>query len=301
MIPEIDRFLRHLEDERQLSPHTIEAYRGDLHDLAAFLTEYRGSPDWMWTDVDRLALRSFLGECLRRGLAKRTIARKLSSVRGLFRFLHLEGVIQVNPATSVRSPRRDRPLPDHVARQGIDRLFSLAETRADRNTLEDSRLLLMLELLYGSGLRLAELHGLDLEECQFDGERVKVRGKGRKERIVPVTGAALRAWRRYEPRRRETGAQSGSGPLLVNADGVRISRRSIQRGVGEILKSAGEGEGLSVHSLRHSFATHLLDGGADLMAVKELLGHASLSTTGIYTHTSKERLKQVYRKAHPRS
>lgn len=301
MRSELRLFLRHLEDERQLAPNTVAAYRRDLLELERFLTSYLGTPEWAWDAVDRLALRSFLGEGQRRGLTRRTLGRKLSAARGLFKFLHLEELIPTNPTRAVRSPKRERPLPELVGRAGVDRLFALAESRAAENTLAGTRALLALELLYGSGIRLSELHDLDLELMDLAGEQMKVRGKGRKERIVPFTSSALRALRRYEPRRAETGANPGRGAVLVNEKGARLSRRSIQRVVGGLLEAAGEEAGVSVHSLRHSFATHLLDEGADLMAVKELLGHSSLSTTQIYTHTSRDRLKQVYRKAHPRA
>lgn len=299
--PMAAEFLRHLADERQLSPNTVRAYERDLGDLAEFLTGYYGTPDWRWSHVDRLTLRSFMGWGKRRGLARRTLARKLSAVRTFFRFLHLEGSLERNPARAIRGPRGGRRLPGHLAEAGIGRVFAIAEADAAENTLKGTRTLLILELLYGSGLRLAELHGLDLGALDRVGDQVRVLGKGRKERIVPVTTPALTALRRYEPRREETGAPSGRGPLLVNPKGERLSRRSVQSSVRELLERAGESDGVSVHSLRHSFATHMLDGGADLMAVKELLGHVSLSTTQIYTHTSKERLRSVYRNAHPRS
>ncbi len=299
-------YLRVLADERQLSPHTVASYRRDLEDLRRFLGEYWGREDWDWGEVDRLALRSFLGWCQRRGLARRTIGRKLSAVRGLFRHLHQEGVVAGNPTRGMRSPRQQRKLPGHLSRSEVEALFRLAEARAGENTLAGTRDLVILELLYGSGLRLSELQGLDEEGVDLVGEQVRVRGKGRKERIVPLTRAAVRALRRYEPRRIEAlarggGEGGGRRPLLVNARGRRLSRRSIQRSVAALLEQAASLRGLSVHSLRHTFATHLLDAGADLMAVKELLGHVSLSTTRIYTHTSQERLKKVYRQAHPRS
>jgi integrase/recombinase XerC len=293
-------FLRHLEDERRLSPHTVVAYRRDLADLSEFLTGYYGTPGWTWEDVDRLTLRAFMGWGQRKGLARRTLARKLSGVRAFFRYLHLEEVLPKNPARSMRAPKGGRSLPAHVGRAGIDRLFDLAETRAAENTLTGTRNLLVLELLYGSGLRLSELVGLDYAGIDPVDEQLRVLGKGRKERIVPLTGAAIRALRRYEPRREETGARPGRGALLVNQKGKRLSARSVQKAVQELLDAAGD-EGTSVHSLRHSFATHLLDAGADLMAVKELLGHESLSTTQIYTHTSRDRLRSAYRDAHPRS
>ena len=301
----VGEFLLHLEKERQLSPNTVTAYRGDLDDLSTFLTQYYGTPDWGWEHVDRLTLRSFMGWLKRKDLAKRTVARKLSAVRTFFRFLHLEERLERNPVRAVRAPRLEKRLPAYATRKDVQAVFDVAEARAAENTLAGTRNLVVLELLYGSGLRLSELHALDLPAMDLVGEQVKVAGKGRKERIVPLTRRAVTAVRRYEPRRAE--ALSSDAPradrqaLLVNPRGRRLSRRGIQRVVGELLEAAGSDEELSTHSLRHSFATHLLDAGADLMAVKELLGHVSLSTTQIYTHTSKERLKQVYRDAHPRS
>jgi integrase/recombinase XerC len=302
---QVAAFLKVLGHERQLSDHTVSAYTRDLGDLTRFLTEYLGTPDWEWDAVDRLTLRSFLGWCLRRGLSRRTIGRKLSAIRGFFRFLHLEDRLPLNPARAMRAPKAEKRLPGHLSRPETDAIFRLAEARAAENTLQGTRTLVILELLYGSGLRLSELQGLDLRSIDPRAEQVKVRGKGKKERIVPLTRRSLQALDRYELRRQEA-LSKGEAPadpdaILVNARGGRLSRRSIQRAVRDILESAAADQGLSVHSLRHSFATHLLDAGADLMAVKELLGHVSLSTTQIYTHTSKERLKKVYKQAHPRS
>lgn len=298
-------FLRHLEDERQLSPNTVTAYRRDLADLADFLTGYHGTPEWGWDGVDRLTLRSFMGWGHRKGLSRRTVARKLSAARAFFRFLHLEERIERNPARALRAPKTEKRLPAWVGRGDLEAVFRLAEARAAENSLQGARDLVILELLYGSGLRLSELHGMDLPDLDLLGDQVKVRGKGRRERIVPLTRAAVTAVRRYQPRRVEAlAADAGATDrraLLLNRSGHRLSRRSIQKIVGRLLEEAGGGAEGSVHSLRHSFATHLLDAGADLMAVKELLGHVSLSTTQIYTHTSRERLKRVYRDAHPRS
>ena len=301
MREEIRVFLRHLSHERQLSPNTIAAYERDLGNLETFTTGYLGTPTWGWAGVDRLTLRSFLGSCHAEGLSKRTIARKLSALRTFFRFLHQDERISVNPARGIRSPRGDRRLPGHLARRATEQLFSVAEKRAEEDTLTGARTLLVLELLYGSGIRLSELHGMNLEEIDQAGGQVRVRGKGRKERIVPLTASALRALRGYAPRRTDIVGSSMQGPLLVNQRGARLSRRSIQRCVRSLIQEVGGEDRVSVHSLRHSFATHLLDAGADLMAVKELLGHASLSTTQIYTHTSKERLSRVYQAAHPRA
>jgi len=299
---EVQDFLKHLQDERQLSPNTVRAYRRDLHQLETFLSEFFGRDDWSWEDdeVDRLALRAFMGWCARRGLAKRTMARKLAASRTFFAFLHREGRRPTNPARSLRGPKLEARLPGHLTPGDVSDVFDHAESLAAENTLAGTRMLVVLELLYGSGIRLSELHGADLGSIDVARGRIRVVGKGRKQRIVPVTGRALRALARYEPRRQEVLAPEERA-LLVNARGGRLSRRSIQGIVRRAFEQAAGARGLSTHALRHSFATHLLDAGAELLAVKELLGHVSLSTTQIYTHTSKERLLRVYRGAHPRS
>ncbi len=296
-----EAFLRHLGGERQLAVHTIDAYRRDLAEFEGFLTEYTGTPEWEWTGVDRLTLRSFLGWLKRRSLARKSVARKLSGIRSFLRFLHREERIPRNPARGLRSPKGEHRLPGYFGRHEIDLLFERAAEQAELNTLEGTRTLLILELLYGSGLRLSELQQLDLEELDAARGLVRVRGKGKKERVVPLTQAALRALARYAPRRAETAPSRYTGPVLVNRTGARLSRRTVQRSVRGLIEATGGEAGLSVHSLRHSFATHLLDAGADLMAVKELLGHSSLSTTQIYAHTSMERLSRVYRECHPRA
>jgi integrase/recombinase XerC len=302
--PEVGDFLRHLEKERRLSANTVKAYARDLRELSQFLSRYLGHDGWHWSGVDRLALRGFLGSCRRRGLTRRTVARKLSAARSFFRYLHLEGRIPSDPTRAVRTPKVDRRLPGHLTPADVRAVFSEAEHRAATNTLQGTRDLVILELLYGSGLRLSELHGLEVGSLDRESRLVRVVGKGNKERLVPVTTAALRAVSRYEPRRTEAlagSSRSDPGALLVNARGGRLSRRSIQEAVRRCLRVAAGTQGLSAHALRHSFATHLLEQGADLMAVKELLGHVSLSTTQIYTHTTKERLLRVYRESHPRS
>jgi len=299
-----EAFLRHLEQGRQLSPHTLAAYRRDLQDLSEFLDRYYGGADWNWNGVDRLALRAFLAHLARAGLARRTIARKLSAVRSLYRFLHREELVEANPARALRTPRLERRLPAWLTRTDTDRLFQHAETRAATGSFQATRDLALLEVLYATGMRLAELHRLDWNDLDLVGDAVKVRGKGRKERILPLGRSATRALRRYEPRRAELiAARPGADrhAVFLSRHGRRLSRRQIQLVVRRAIQDAARHEGLSTHSLRHSFATHLLDAGADLMAVKELLGHASLSTTRIYTHTSRERLRRVYDQAHPRA
>jgi len=298
---EVRDFLRHLADERQLSGHTVEAYELDLRQLSEFLTGYLGHADWRWADedVDRLALRGFMGWLGRKGLSKRTVGRKLSATRSFFRFLHGEDRIPRNPASAVRAPKTEKTLPGHLTRGDVRDVFAEAEKRAAQNTLSSARDLVILELLYGSGLRLSELYAVDLDSIDRGSKLVRVMGKGRKERIVPVSDASLRAIAHYEPRRAEVPNRTDDA-LLVNARGGRLSRRSIQTAVSACFEVASGARGLSVHALRHSFASHLLEAGADLLAVKELLGHVSLTTTQIYTHTTKDRLLRVYRDAHPR-
>lgn len=300
--PEVEGFLRHLANERQLAQNTLKAYRRDLQELESFLTDYLGRTSWAWSDddVDRLALRAFMGASARRGLSKRSVARKLTAARTFLSFLHLEERIPSNPGRTIRAPKLERRLPGHLTRSDVDAVFEFAERAAEGNTLAGTRTLAVMELLYGSGLRLSELHGLDSGDIDRATKQMRVMGKGSKERIVPLTDAALRAVERYELRRREV-AQPDEVALLVNPRGHRLSRRSIQSTVRTCLEHAAGARGLSTHALRHTFATHLMEAGADLLAVKELLGHVSLSTTQIYTHTSKERLLRVYREAHPRS
>lgn len=297
----INVFLRELADGRQLSAHTVAAYRRDLSELANFLDTYFQCDDWPWSRVDRNALRRFLGKLAQQQLARRTIARRLSAVRSFFRFLHREDLVQANPARTVRSPKLEKTLPQWLSRGDAERVFAVAENRAAEGGLRGVRDLAIIELFYSTGMRLSELHGLDMDDVDVIGEQVKVRGKGRKERIVPLGAQAITALRRYELRRSEVLGRSDRGAVFINQNGKRLSRRQIQEIVRKAVESGAAEAGMSPHALRHSFATHLLDAGADLLAVKELLGHASLSTTSIYTHTSKERLKKVYQQAHPRA
>lgn len=299
----VDDFIRHIADGRQLSPHTVAAYRQDLAELMRFLDGYYDSESWTWGGVDRIALRAFLGHLSGQGRARRTIARKLSAVRSFYRFLHREELVEANPARAIRSPKLERHLPAWLARGELDRLFQAAETRAAENSFTGTRDLAILETFYATGMRLSELHLLDMADLDLVADQVRVRGKGRKERIVPLGRAAVTALRRYELRRAEVVARTDGDrrAVFLSLRGRRLSRRAIQLIVRHLLDQACDDADLSTHSLRHSFATHLLDAGADLLAVKELLGHASLSTTRIYTHTTRERLKRVYERAHPRA
>lgn len=295
-------YLKHLQDERQLSEHTVQAYRSDIAGFTTFLDGYYGSHDWVWIDIDRLAIRAYLSHLTASALKKRSIARKLSAVRSFFRFLQREGVVTANPARHVRAPRQGRVLPGYLTQREMSQLFALAARGSDGPGWRGARDRALLEILYSAGLRLSEAHGLSMLDLDLEASRVKVRGKGRKERIVPVGRHALSALQVYgRERARQFGPPAPADPLFVSERGVRLSRRQIQRIVTRFISLVAEESGLSTHSVRHSFATHLLDEGADLMAIKELLGHASLSTTQMYAHTSRERLREVYRVAHPRS
>ena len=305
-VPEdVAEFLRHLAKERDVSPHTVLAYRRDLAEFVGFLGGYYGTGSWSWQGVDRLAMRGFLAHLNRRGVGKRTISRTLSGVRSFYRWMHRNEMVESNPARAVGAPKLDKHLPGYLDRAQIDLLFQMAEARAMEGEFTAVRNLAILELFYSTGMRLSELQGLGVSDLDLVSQQAKVRGKGRKERIVPVGDHAVRALRNYEAKRddllrnRRTGVERGA--YFLSRTGKRIGVRMVQKVVSAFLDQIDEDAGLSVHSLRHTFATHLLDAGADLRAVQELLGHASISTTQIYTHTSVERLKQVYQKAHPRA
>ena len=302
---EVAEYLEHLRSERDVSPNTILAYARDLSELVYFFSTYYGGGDWSWQGVDRLAIRGFLAHLTRRGLAKRSIARALSAVRGFYRFLHRNEIVDANPARAVGSPKLERYLPSYLDRAQIDLVFQAAEVRAWEGRFNDVRNLAILELFYSTGMRLSELRGINRGALDLVSQQVKVTGKGRKQRIIPVGDHASLALRNYEAKRdeltRHLGANVDRTAFFLSARGRRLSTRAIQLIVTKFLGQIDESAGLSTHSLRHTFATHLLDAGADLRAVQELLGHASISTTQIYTHTSVERLKQVYRKAHPRA
>lgn len=301
-------FLRYAALERRLSPHTVAAYRRDLKQFERFQSEYLGGAEWSWIEVDRLAIRSFLGWLEGRGLRRSTIQRKLSALRAFYAFLHRTDVVRSNPARLVRAPRRERDLPGYLTRERTDSLFDLlvTEVRSGGSAIA-LRCWALVELIYSCGLRLAEVQGLNVGDVDLSERSVRALGKGDKQRIVPLGTRAAEALSAYMANRSDLATRDGEpppvradAPLFLSVRGHRLSRRQIQRTVTEALRLAADGERLSTHSLRHTFATHLLDGGADLISVKEMLGHASLSTTRIYTHTSVERLKDVHTRSHPR-
>jgi integrase/recombinase XerC len=299
--PEVSAFLTYLDKQRGQSPHTIKAYGRDLEAFTDFCDRHYGGA-WTWTTVDRLGMRGFLGELQRRGLAKRSAARALSAVRSLYRYLQENHGVPNNIARAARVPKLDKRLPTYMDKEQTGALFAWAEARAEGDDFAATRDLAILELFYSTGLRLSELSGMNLEDLDLLSDQAKVRGKGRKERIVPVGSRAVLALRRYLNLREAVVGRAGSDrrAVFVSRLGRRLAPRGVQRAVHAMFDAIG-GDTLRVHSLRHTFATHMLDAGADLRAVQELLGHASLSTTQIYTHTSVERLKKVYNAAHPRA
>ncbi len=286
----IDKFINYLRVERNASDHTIINYKVDLEMFKAFL----GDRDL--ETVDHLALRRFLAEMRTKNYAKRTVARKLASLRSLFRFLYREGLIKKNPITAISTPKLDKKLPIFL---DVDKVAKLLQSPPDDNVagLRDRALL---ETLYSTGIRVSELVGLDVDDVDFISGVIKVLGKGKKERIVPIGEPALKAVRKYIDKRQEEKVRDKDA-IFLNKSGRRLTDRSVRRVINKHIRTCSILEKISPHSLRHSFATHLLDRGADLRSVQELLGHMNLSTTQIYTHVTMDRLKTVYDKAHPRA
>jgi integrase/recombinase XerC len=286
----IEQFCRYLETERNASVHTVSAYRSDLAQFAAFL-EGQGNP--APEAVDHLGIRRYLAQ-LHKGLTKSSIGRKLSAVRALFRYLMREGRLDKNPAELVSTPKKEQRVPFHL---NIDQVFALVETPAAAGELP-LRDRAVLETLYSCGIRVSELTGMNVGDLDLEGGLARVLGKGGKERLVPVGTCARRALAAYL---QERGAPDAAAPLILNARGGRLTRRSVARLVEAHMLLIATMRKVSPHTLRHTFATHLLEGGADLRAIQELLGHASLSTTQKYTHVSLDHLMEVYDKAHPKA
>lgn len=298
-------FASYLADERRFSDRTVLAYAGDLERFSSFWESEFGETPAAKTPlpkIDTLAVRSHLASLHRANLSNRSIARHLSTLRSFFRWACREGYLERNPAKGLPSPRTPRSLPRALT---LPDTTALLESEDDDGFPERERALF--ELLYATGLRVSEAAALDVDDVDLTTRMLKAQGKGRKERIVPFGEEAEEALRAYMPAR---GARRGrtprlptdsSEPLFVNARGGRLTTRSMARALKRRLRAAGLPEEISPHALRHTFATHLLQAGADLRAIQELLGHASLSTTQKYTHLDAARLKDVYRRAHPRA
>lgn len=293
---EIDQFLHYLRFQRKYSDHTLESYRNDLTQFAEFLEGVNGGNHVSLKSVETNHIKDFLGHLLMLGLEKRSIARKLSSIKSLFRYFLREAVIQKNPAAIVTSPKLDKRLPVIINMNQAGKLMELPAS----DTFEGIRDRAILELLYGAGLRLSELLTLQVDNLNFSSDTIRVTGKRNKERILPIGSKAKISLRKYLEARSRT-VKSPNPIVFVNQKGKPLYPLAVQKMVKKYMSRLSEQEHLSPHVLRHAFATHLLDKGADLFAVKELLGHESLSTTQIYTHVSTERLKRVYQQAHPRA
>ncbi|MGD8984762.1 MAG: tyrosine recombinase XerC [Desulfobacteraceae bacterium] len=300
-----DSFIDYLRSQKGYSDHTVKNYQVDLDHFLKFLVNKEKSTEKNQIapeleSIDFLVIREYLGRLYGR-YKRTTIARKLSAIRSFFYFLERKGLVQSNPAADISSPKQGRYIPTHLP---VDEMFRLLEG-PDRAKPLGLRDLAILEVLYSCGIRVSELAGLNLSSIDFDQRLVKVLGKGNKERIVPIGRKALRAIQDCVeatlPLRKKTQRDPQDEPLFINFRGGRLTTRSIGRVVKKYASQCGLMTEITPHSLRHTFATHLLDGGADLRSVQELLGHVSLSTTQKYTHVSLEKLMEVYDKAHPRS
>ena len=293
-------FLDDLEQRRGASGHTVKSYRADLVQFTSFLVDDWGMDPKRLTpeDIDVLTLRGFLAHLHAKGTARSSVARKLAALRSFFRFLTREGRLEKNPARLVSTPRQEKNIPDRMEENDVARLIDCP----DRTEPLGRRDHAILELLYATGLRVSELVGLDRSSIERDAQLVRAQGKGRKERLVPYGEPAAAALEAYLSDRRELARKGpGTDALFLNARGQRLTSRSVHRLVGKYVTEAALRSGLSPHSLRHAFATHLLERGADLRSIQELLGHSSLSTTQKYTHLSTAKLLKVYEKSHPKA
>ena len=295
------RYLRHLRDERNLSPNTLRAYRRDLERFVAFLAvDYLGrAPATLEQgDADPLAVRSYLAGLARAEVGARSRARALSALRGFFRYAVREGARADDPTAGVPAPKQPHRLPRHLRPGEIEQLIEAADGDAPLARRDRA----LLELLYASGLRVGELVGLDWGDIDLEARVLRVLGKGGRERMVPFGRPAEAALRRWSERwAKVRGAGDATEPVFLNHRGGRLTDRSVRRVLDRYVQQAALAAGVHPHTLRHTFATHLLEGGADLRAIQELLGHSSLSTTQKYTHLELDRLLSVYRESHPRA
>ena len=300
----IASFLEYVKKEKGYSDHTIDAYRRDLGQFKTFVGTI-SLPDILGKIMEKRVLRAFTSSMGDQKLRPRSIARKVAALKSFSKYCVRRHLLSHNPAKSIAGPRLDKPLPAYLTqRQALALSSSIQDIHAAAERPLKKRLIFLrnkaiVELFYGSGIRLNELYSLDAGALNFKSSTVRVIGKGKKERIVPLTTQAMDLVREYSLLRAEVNVRGS--PLFVNEQGERLSRRHIERIVSAEIAKVSQQKKKSPHVLRHSFATHLLDGGADIRAVKELLGHASLSTTQVYTHLSKEHILKVYQQAHPRA
>lgn len=290
LIQPIRSFLSSMEIERHYSQNTLRSYDDDLTGFASYLQrQHIGS----YAGVTKQTIRSFLGELYDEGYSKKSIVRKIASLRSFFRYLRQKGIIEGNPTLSLTRPKLEKRLPTFLEERAMEEMFQ--SLVADPNTPHQD--IVILELLYGTGMRVGELTALNVGDIDFVDRTVRVLGKGRKERVIPLGRKA------YEALKQHVGALRGdaSQPLFLGATGKRITQRTVYRIVTRALARVTDADKKGPHVLRHTFATHLLDRGAELTAVKDLLGHESLSTTQGYTHVSADRLRRIYKQAHPKA
>ena len=299
-----DDFLRHLR-ERNASAHTIKAYTGDLDNFAAYIGPRMGPRDWNWKKIDHIAIRGFLSHLYDKGLSKTSVARALAAVRSLYRWLAQEGVVEQNPAKLVSTPRLPKKLPRVPT---IEEMNFVLDGKMPEVASFPERDRLLFELLYGCGIRNSELVGINLDDISMSNEAILIRGKGKKERYVPFGGSALAALAVYLPWRQQllatlkkTMPAKAMPALFVNQRGGRLTTRSVGRIVKRIAVAKGLSPEVHPHTLRHAFGTHMLEEGADLRAIQELLGHERLATTQRYTQLSVKHMMDVYDQTHPRA
>ncbi|MFH1406670.1 MAG: tyrosine recombinase XerC [Candidatus Omnitrophota bacterium] len=285
----IEKFLTYLNIERNASAYTTMNYALDLKGFRDFLKNME------LEKIDYLTLRKYLAHLREKNYNKSSVARKLACLRSFFKFLCRDGYLKNNPTTGISTPKLEKKLPLFLEEGEIEKLIGSPGT--DLMGLRDRAIL---ETFYSTGVRISELVGMDTDNVDFIGGVVKVYGKGKKERLVPIGEKAIRAIRIYLQKRRNTGSKTNI-PVFANRNSMRLTGKGVRDVVNKYIKKASLREGISPHSLRHSFATHMLNRGADLRSVQELLGHMNLSTTQIYTHITTQRLKEVYDKAHPRA
>ncbi|MBC7186484.1 MAG: tyrosine recombinase [Calditrichaeota bacterium] len=293
------QFARYLQQVRHYSPHSVAAYRTDLAQFCDFVGEMLDGATPSVHQVERGFFRAYMGRLARRGYSPRSVGRKLAALRVFFRYLVEQQILPANPTVGLRAPRADKRIPKHLPVKAVLNALDLPEEDNPQGLRDRA----ILQLFYATGVRLGELAALDVDDVDFANGVIKVMGKGAKERVIPLGSATAELLRHYLQRRGELVREGlpRCAALFLNARGERYSRSGIARTVRRYLGQVSESGARNPHVLRHSFATHLLDAGADLLAVKELLGHSRLSTTQVYTHVSAERMKSIYRQAHPRA
>jgi integrase/recombinase XerD len=298
VLAELETFINYLAVERGLSGHTLAAYRNDLSALIEFISsENRSRSDW--NNVGERDISAYLDDLDERGYAPSTKSRKIASAKSFFKFMKEDQIIEQNPLTEVRQPKAGQPLPKALSIDDIDQLL---EASAKVNSPEEARDQAMVELMYAAGLRVSELVGLNLRDVDLDSGTVRTIGKGSKQRIIPIYDAAVESIAEYISYSRPARSTNNSeDALFLNRRGGRITRQAYWLRLNKLATKAGISSKITPHMLRHSFATHLLHGGASLRHVQELLGHSSIATTQIYTHLTNEHVRSEYAKAHPRA